>query len=615
MGTEVQTSTLPYRSNIDGLKASLNKSRSFALDLETTGLDFMTDRIVVVAITTEDGTWSLPLIGSNAVSFIALRDILDPVFARPSKTWYSWNGKFDLNFLRTNGFNVQNKIVDGMVAIYVLNTQISITRNDKNSFLQLGTCADHFLGIKLDKTITKQFVGIKELLPHHLEYAAMDAKATYDLCGRFLSELKRRKELYKVFRDISMPLLPVLSEMECNGINIDMFVIEGFEKELEEKIDEDRKGITKYLGETNINSNQQLSRVLFQDKGALLKVLPDHPKTKDPKNKNGYYYSTSEENLKKYDHPVITHLLDYSKKEKLLGTYVKPIQSKVQASPDGRLRGGFNQTFTRTSRLSSSKPNLQNIPSKIREGFIPSAGHKLIVTDFSQIEFRMAGYIAKKKFGHSNIADAFMIDKTDLHEATRVKMEAMGYEDFAKDCPNARRNAKIVNFAFVYGRGARTYASEYKLSIEEAIKHREAFHDSWPELQEMQKVCLNDIVTKGYVKSITGRRIQFQHCKGKTKYECSWDGWIAFNALIQSSAQEVIKIAMRNLNRRIRSAPVFTPIRFLIQVHDELVNEAPIEFVEEAQKIIVEEMENAVRPPEMDFLVESNICDNWKEGK
>jgi len=599
-------------TNLDGLEESLKSSRSFALDLETTGLDFMTDRIVIVAITTNDGTWAIPLIGKNAVSFIDMRDVLEPIFENTSKTMYCWNGKFDLNFLRANGFDPKNKFMDGMVGSYVLDTQLARQRGK----LKLSWAVKDIMGIDLNKSITKEFINIKELMPHHLQYAGLDAHTTFNVCEFFLGKLRKIPELYKIFTKISMPLLPILSQMELNGVSIDIDHFSVIGDELRKDIDNELKTIRKFVGNININSDPQLSKVLFEGDNSILKVIPKHLRNKDSS------YSVAAGELENYSHPVIDSLLAYKKKTTLMSTFIKPMGKKTKASPDGRLRGNFNQANTKTSRLSSSSPNLQNVPTKkgyLRKAFIAPPGKKLIVADFKQIEYRTIGYMAMKEFGKSNIAYLFMVLDHDLHEVTRKQMDDRGIVGFSTDCPEARKHAKQVNFRFMYGSGAKSYSREYDVSLSDAIAMRSEFHNSKPELEMLKNICVSEISSKGYVKTITGRRLQFQNCKGLSRNENNWPGWVALNAKNQGSAQEIIKIAMIKIDKSIKTNcnanSLWGDVNMLLQIHDELVFEVPESIAEEAVQLINNDMSHAVVVPEMKFPVDSKICDNWEEGK
>ena len=277
---------------------------------------------------------------------------------------------------------------------------------------------------------------------------------------------------------------------------------------------------------------------------------------------------------------------------------------------------------------------MQNIPTEkgmIRKAFIPPFGKKLIVADYSQLEMRVGGFLAKKRIGWSKVQEAYMNSAAaDLHEATRAQMEGLGVAKFFHSDPLCRRNAKVVNFGFFYGRSAAAFAQDNDVDRNEAADLRHKFlNDLYPEIQAMQKYCAGQLVAKGYVTTITGRRRRYPEEQGKSFQDVWWPAWQGWNATVQGSAQDIIQIAMRNLYEGIMKnredglefegkkvpALAWEEVKVLIQVHDELVAEAPEEHVETVARWMGHVMSTAVVDDDMAFPADPTTGDSWEEAK
>jgi len=317
---------MTYRSNLDELRESLENHSEFALDLETSGLDFIRDRIVIVSITTDDGTWAIPTYGPSSIPFVQLVDTIEPALSNPEKTMHTWGGKFDLNFLSKNGVIVQCKHFDGMLALYILNSQLSRKRGSYS----LEHNAKKYLDIELKKSVRNEFVGIHKIESYHLQYGAEDADATFKLNKFLEQELEKRDGLIHVFKDMTMRLLPVLSNMECAGVYLDVEYLQELEEKLTEQADKKRQQIKTELNIDNPNSRQQLSTALFSPNG-ILQPLKNHPKTKTK------HYSTSEHWLSKYKHPILDIIGEHTTMTKLVSTFVTPLIKAALDDPEGRI--------------------------------------------------------------------------------------------------------------------------------------------------------------------------------------------------------------------------------------------------------------------------------------
>lgn len=527
---------LAVLANFDEAIASIDKAESFAFDIETTGLDPLTTDLLVLSLATEDGAWAIPFAGP--VPHLRWQDPemtkrIQHVFSDPEKFAISWNGGFDDKHLIHRGFNLRCKDLDGMVGIWLLDEMLARSKD-----IGLKRQAEIKLGVKMGEFAdTGLLEGIVD--EDACKYAADDAKYTYILWHDHVWPMLQEEGLTKVFTKICMPVLRVLVEMELNGCTLDVEQLRKVEKDLIEKTSivlqelQDMSGNPKF----NPGSSKQLSKLLFGS-ASLLKIPIKRGHEWKIKSSQ---WATDKRTLKRYqkDHPLFEKLTEFRKAKKLLSTYATPLQARALASKDGRVRSSYRLTGTVTGRLSSSAPNFQNISSDggIREAFVPADGMLMVVADYSQIELRMGGCLAYKVFGKSNIVGKYG-EGLDLHEATRQQYDAMGIDRFneaAVGAEMARRNAKIANFGYFYGRSADAFAQDNpEVSFEEASMLRELFLSKlYPEIPAMHDHCVKELVENGFVKTITGRRRRFKYCYARDPRDVWWEGWVAWNAVTQ----------------------------------------------------------------------------------
>lgn len=622
-------------SLFDTAIASIDKHDKFAFDIEATGLNPFKDQLLVLSLATEDGAWAIPFAGP--VPHIPWQNPemskrIQHVFSDPNKIAISWNGGYDIKFLKVCGFDILTKDADGMVAAYLLDEMLARSKTiglKKQAKIRLGVDMDEFESTKLLEGIVDE---------HALKYAAEDAKNTYLIYVDHLLPDLINQNLMKVFERLCMPLLRVLVEMELNGCRMDVDQLKKVEEELTKSNNEVLEELKTISGDPKFNpaSPKQLSTLLFGESSPLkVPIRKGH----EWKIKSGQW-ATDKKTLRRYkkDHEIFEKLTEFRKSKKLLTTYAIPLQKWAQLSHDGRVRSHFRLTGTVTTRLASRAPNFQNIATKggIREAFVPDDGCKIIVADYNQIELRMGGLLAHRVFGKSNIVDKYK-QGSDLHEATRQTYDALGIDRFneaAVGAEEARRNAKICNFGYYYGRSASAFAEDNpEIPYSEAEALRELFLGKlYPEINAMHDHSVKEIVENGFVTTILGARRRFAHCYGRNPEDVWWDGWVAWNSRVQGSSQGIIQLAMRDCfadiqkgrkggevqskDKVLRLPPeTWNKVKILIQVHDELVLEAPEEVSQDIADWLSYRMGNTLTGQVIEFPAEAGIGNNWIEAK
>ena len=428
------------------------------------------------------------------------------------------------------------------------------------------------------------------------EYA--DISSLNNLCSRLKAEIEL-KEMESLLYDIEQPLCEVLASMECEGVKVDINGVKEFGEGLKEQIDKLEKNIYELAGkEFNISSPKQLGAVLFEDLS-----LPYKKKTKSG-------YSTNAEVLEslKDVHPIISMILEYRTLTKLSSTYVDGLLKLVQS--DGKVRSIFKQTETRTGRISSTEPNLQNIPVRkeigrnMRKFFVADGGNILLDADYSQIELRVLASVC----GDENMQNAFLSGE-DIHTSTAAKVFDMP-EEFVT--PEMRRAAKAVNFGIIYGIGAFSLAQDIGVSVAEAKKYINDYLNHYPKVKEFMDKTVEDGIKNGYVETVFGRRRYIPELSASNKKLQSFGKRAAMNAPIQGAAADIIKIAMVKVYQRLKAEKINA--KLILQVHDELIIESSIDDKEKAKAILGEEMVNAVKF-KVPLITEVKEGKSWYEAK
>ena len=602
----VDTSHRDYQTLTDekDLKAWVEKAAKadkLALDTETTGLDPLKARLVGISLSYQKGTACyIPLGhqvlgGPRQLPLDVVRRHLAPLFEGKKPLLYGHNLKFDGEILKNHGLALGKLACDTMVASYVLNP----SRNShglKDLVLELlgepMTPIEQLIG-KGAKQISMEAVPIEAAAP----YACADADMTLRLAEKLEPDLKE-KGLGPLFYDMEMPLVSILEEMERIGIRIDRPYLETLGKELRAQADTIEAEVYQLAGKTfNINSPKQLAMILFEK----LK-LPVIRRTKTG-------FSTDEEVLVKLSaqHPLPKRLIDYRELQKLHSTYVEGLLSATEG-PEDRVHTSFNQTIAATGRLSSSNPNLQNIPvrtelgRKIRRAFVPKEGWRLLSADYSQIDLRMLAHISEDE----TLCKAFRQGE-DIHTTTACEIFGVPPKDVT---PELRRVAKSINFGIVYGISAFGLSQQLSIPAEEAQSHIQRYFERYPGVKRWIEKTLEEARKTGCVRTLLGRIRYLPEIQSPNGSVRGFAERVAMNTPIQGTSADVIKLAMIKVAET-RKAGTWKG-NMLIQVHDELLFEIPPAELAVSQSKIKELMEQAV-PLRIPVVVDLKVGENWSE--
>ena len=586
---------------LDGLVNRLSQARTFALDTETDSLDPMTANLVGLSFSPAKGeAYYIPVghIGLQEIQQLPLPQVIEkikPLLEDANLPKIAHNGKFDMTILAENNVNVSNVSFDSMVAAYLLNEKSLSLKNLAFSRLNLEMVQiTDILG-----TGPKQLAMSQVEIKQAADYACADADMTLRLSELLASDLQK-EGLWQLFAEVEMPLVPVLLEMERNGVAIDTGLLNEMSQQLGDQLAKLEKQIYESIGhEFNINSPAQLGPVLFEE----LKL----PITRKGKGK----YSTEAAVLEELrgTHPVIEHILEYRQLSKLKSTYIDALPSLINRKT-GRLHTSFNQTRTTTGRLSSSDPNLQNIPirgdlgKQVRRAFIAPPGSLLLAGDYSQIDLRSLAHLSQDPA----LLSAFRNDE-DIHTATAALL--LGVEP-AKATPDMRRLAKTVNFGIIYGMSEYGLEQATELSREEASKFIAAYFEKYPGVKEYLQATKDQARKLGYVQTILVRRRYIPEINSANRIIREAAERMAINMPVQGTSADIIKVAMVNLHREMSNQRLKS--KMILQVHDELVFEVPENEIDTMRKIVPEIMSSAIQL-DVPLKVDLKTGKNWGEMK
>ncbi|NUN66444.1 DNA polymerase I [Pseudanabaena biceps] len=530
--------------------------------------------------------------GQN-LNWIEVREILKPILEDASYPKYLQNAKFDRLMFKSAGIELAGVTFDTMIASYVINPEASHKLDDMAmDLLQIRTVSY--------KTLVGKRKSIAEVeIPIVAQYCGMDCYLTYKLVPILEAKLKEEAELWDLFVNLEMPLEPILAEMEWRGIRIDKEYLGIFSKELEKDLDALAIAAYAQAGrEFNLNSPKKLSEILQELLGEKF--------TKNSR-KSATGYSTDVAVLNKLEgaHPLIDTILENRTLAKLKSTYVDALPSLIQPKT-GRVHTDFNQTVTATGRLSSSNPNLQNIPirtafsKRIRAGFLPKEDWILMAADYSQIELRILAHLSQEP----ELLRAFNAGE-DVHRVTAQLL--MEKEEVSSE---ERRLAKIINYGVIYGMGAQKFSRDIGVPVKQAKQFIDKFNQRYAKISEYMKGVEVEAERDRYVKTVLGRRRYFRGLDQIGGYQKAAMLRSAVNAPIQGTSADIVKVAMLKVHEILQEYQA----RLLLQVHDELVFEVPISEVAELQPKIKNAMETAV---ELSVKLEVDIHTgkNWMEAK
>ncbi|MGL6471999.1 DNA polymerase I [Aeromonas caviae] len=592
-------------AEFDEWLARLQAAPLFAFDTETTSLDYMEARVVGVSFAIEPGKAAYVPFGHDYLGApVQLTEAvvlgkLKPLLEDPTRLKVGQNLKYDRNVLLNHGIELQGIAYDTMLESYVLNSTAS--RHDMDSlarrYLNVETISFEDIAGKGVKQLTFNQIELEQAAP----YAAEDADITLRLHQALWGKLSAEPGLAKVFSEIELPLLPVLARMERLGTTIEPKLLHQQSQEIEVRLAALEKQAHELAGqEFNLSSPKQLGEILFTKLG--LPIIKKTPKGAP---------STAEEVLAElaetYELPRL--LMEHRGLAKLKSTYTDklPLMIKPQT---GRVHTSYHQAVAATGRLSSTDPNLQNIPvrneqgRRIRQAFIPCAGYKLVAADYSQIELRIMAHLS----GDKGLLTAFAEGK-DIHKATAAEVFGVALDAVTSDM---RRSAKAINFGLIYGMSAFGLAKQLGIGRAEAQKYMDLYFERYPGVLEYMERTRQQADAQGYVETLFGRRLYLPDIKSRNAGLRKAAERAAINAPMQGTAADIIKRAMINVDGWIRGIEDES-IRMLMQVHDELVFEIREEKLEEYIALIKEKMSGAAEL-DVPLVVEAGTGDNWEQA-
>ena len=546
----------------------LEKAEIFAIDIKTNGGDSSTTLGMTFAVKAHEA------FTCHNKDFSTTLEMTKRIFSDPSKTIIGHNLKGVISILNRHGIALKNKLFDTMIAHYLIEPEQRHTM-------------DYLADVYLNYQITNN--------------SAENADINYQFYEKF-KPILIDNQLIKLFEEIEMPLVPVLATMEANGVKIDSDNLGQISEQMAKEIQEIENQIFEYAGERfNIASPRQLGEVLF-DKMQI--------KAPAKKTKTGQYPTGEEVLMKVIDkHPIIQKILDYRGLTKLKSTYVDALPNLI-SKEDGLVHTSYNQAVTATGRLSSTNPNLQNIPVRtergreIRKAFVPrDKNHILLAADYSQIELRIITHLS----GDPAMTEAFR-EGLDIHAATAARVYKVPIEEVTKDM---RRHAKAVNFGIIYGMSAFGLAERLGISRSEAASIIENYFKEYVGIQQYIKNNIEFARQHGYVETMLGRRRYLRDINASNSVVRNFAERNAVNAPIQGSSADMIKIAMANIHNELIKRDLKS--KMILQVHDELVFDACLDELEILKEIVNDKMTNAL-PLNIPVVVELNTGDNWLEA-
>lgn len=555
-------------------------TKILALDTETTGTDPMEAELVGMSFSvTENQGFYIPIPADREEALKIINEFKE-IFENEKSLKVGQNIKYDMIVLQNYGVEVKGPLFDTMVAHYVLQPEL------RHGMDYLAEIYLHYQTIHIEELIGpkgKNQKNMRDLAPEAIyQYACEDADVTLKLKNILEKELKENGA-EQLFYEIEMPLVPVLVNIESNGVLLDTEALKQSSKHFTTQMEAIEQEIYQLAGEEfNIASPKQVGEVLF-DK---LKIIDKAKKTKTGQ------YVTSEEVLEslRHKHPVVEKILEHRGLKKLLSTYIDALPLLINPRT-GRVHASFNQTVTATGRLSSSNPNLQNIPirdengKEIRKAFIPDEGSLFFSADYSQIELRIMAHLSEDK----NMIDAFL-SGYDIHAATAAKV----YKTDIKEVnPDMRRKAKTANFGIIYGISVFGLAERMNVDRKEAKELIDGYFETYPQVKAYMDKSIEVAREKGYVETIFHRKRFLPDINSRNAVVRGYAERNAINAPIQGSAADIIKVAMARIYERFKREGL--KAKMILQVHDELNFSVPVEEKERVEQVVIEEMEKAYR--------------------
>lgn len=552
----------------------------FSLDTGTTGIDPITAELVGMSFSfAENQAFYVP-VPANREEALTIVNIFKPAFENPDSLKIGQNIKYDLIMLANYGVTLKGKMFDTMIAHYVLQPEL------RHGMDYLAEIYLKYETIKIEELIGakgKKQGNMRDLAPEAVyKYACEDADVTLKLKQVLENELETNG-VKKLFEEIEMPLVPVLAYMERNGVRIDTDALKETSRHFTARMNQIEEEVHQLAGmEFNIASPKQVGEVLFD----RLKIVEKAKKTKTGQ------YVTSEEVLESLrgKHEIVGKILEHRGLKKLLGTYIDALPQLINPAT-GRIHTSFNQTVTATGRLSSSNPNLQNIPirnedgKEIRKAFIPDEGCEFFSADYSQIELRIMAHLSNDP----HMIEAFQKDQ-DIHAATAAKIYKVKLEEVTRE---QRSKAKTANFGIIYGISVFGLAERLNVDRKEAKALIDGYFENYPNVKAYMDQSIQEAREKGYIETIFKRKRYLPDINSKNAVVRGYAERNAINAPIQGSAADIIKVAMIRIYQRFQEEDIRS--KMILQVHDELNFSVLPEEKEKVQQIVISEMEAAYK--------------------
>ncbi len=596
--------TILTQAALDKWLQALKKSEYFAFDTETTSLDYMQAEIVGVSFALEPGKAAyVPLAHDylDAPKQLARAKVLkqlQPLLEEDRARIIGQHFKYDMNVLSRYGIHVRQVAYDTMLESYVLNS--TATRHDMDSLAlkYLGYKTIHFEDIagKGAKQLTFNQIDLQQAAP----YAAEDADITLRLHNTLWQQLGQQEKPRQVFEDIERPLIPVLSEIECNGVLVDVAMLEQQSSELEQKMQQLQQRAYAEAGEEfNLGSPKQLQAILFEK--LQLPIIKKTPKGQP---------STAEDVLQELadDYPMPRLILEYRSLHKLKSTYTDRLPEQVDPH-SGRVHTSYHQAVAATGRLSSSNPNLQNIPvrtaegRRIRQAFIAPHGYQIVAADYSQIELRIMAHLS----ADPGLTQAFA-EGEDVHRATAAEVFGVARDQVTSD---QRRSAKAINFGLIYGMSAFGLAKQLGVERRVAQEYVDLYFERYQGVKAYMDQTRERAREQGYVETVFGRRLYLPDIKSRNAQVRQYAERTAINAPMQGTAADIIKRAMINVHQWMHAHSA--DMKMIMQVHDELVFEIKTSQVDKLL-VEIERCMCAAAELSVPLVVDSGRGKNWDEA-
>ena len=588
---------------IDRLIEILGSHSAFCFDTETTSLDTFEAQIVGLSFAVEPQKAYYVALPDDRQKTEEILRRFAPLLEDASIEKTGQNMKYDISVLGNYGIGVGGRMFDTMIAHYLLQPELRHNM-DYMAEVFLGYRTIHFGELFDDDKTKKSGKPIEDIRKVELgklkDYACEDADITLQLRNIFQQKLCE-SSLENLFFDIEMPLVPILAKMESNGVLIDDFALASYAETLKRELQKIERDILAYVDlPINISSPKQIGELLFE----RLRIVEKPSKTKTGQ------YRTDEETLQKLRnrHPIIKLILEHRGLKKLLSTYVEALPKLINPKTN-KIHTSFNQTVVSTGRLSSSNPNLQNIPVRddygreIRKAFIAEPGCVLLSADYSQVELRIMAHLS----GDRNMLSAFASGQ-DIHAATAARIFKVPIEEVTADM---RRKAKTANFGIIYGISAFGLSERLDIPRKEAAALIDGYFESFPDVKRYMEQAIEEARRNGFVQTLFGRKLYLPDINSQNASVRGFAERIAINAPIQGTAADIIKIAMIKVDEAIRHHNYRS--QMMLQVHDELVFNVPTEEVDEFRQSVKHAMETAasLRVP---LIVDVGIGHNWLEA-